>query len=279
MIPPLQPTLENRILYKTFINILLTRYESRAAESYANSTIPAHSRSSSKSSVQLQGLAQLVPTPHGSYILFLTSTLPVIPCNASLCHFFAQFSCGIPHNDPSTTPSLAWEIYQLASSIFGKRVCWWSTSDDIRNTVFWDQWYLDDMHRCMMHALEYGWIEEEGKRRTLEDLERGEEVERPPPVPPKVIGDGKSVVMTHKRADSGVSVSSAAFKSLPPLPAVLPEEMSTGSQTSLGRAVSRGIDSGLAETRQCNKLGEWILALRPRKGGGRENVVQTWHSN
>jgi hypothetical protein len=203
----------------------------------------------------------------------------VIPCNASLCHYFVQFSCNIPTNEPSSPGSLAWDIYELALGIFGKRVSWWSTEEGVRSTGFWDPWYLDDMHRCMMQALESGWVEIEGKRRTVLEIERGEEDEKPPPVPPKVVGDGKGVALTHRRADSGVSVSSPVFKSLPPPPVEMPEKKKLGSEAP----VSGDVDSSFHEPRRRNKLGGWMFALGPRKGGGEReddvNVVQTWHSN
>ncbi|KAF2683045.1 hypothetical protein K458DRAFT_405196 [Lentithecium fluviatile CBS 122367] len=217
MIPPLQPTRTNRTLYKTFINTLLERYESRSS-SYSTSTstqprssshIRTHSRTKS------QGIAQLVPAPHGAYILFLISTLPVIPCNASLCHYFVQFSCSVPapiEPSSSSTPTstsastsssipasphetLTRDVYELARSLFGRRVSWWSsTLDGVQSTGFWDQTYVVDMHRCMMKALETGWVDVEGRRKSLHDVDReGEEEERPPPVPPKVMGDGMGV--------------------------------------------------------------------------------------
>jgi hypothetical protein len=297
MIPPLPPTRANRLLYQTFITALLARYESRSTRKPSTyPDTPTHSRSSSsKSSATTQGVAQVVPAPHGSYILFLTSTLPVVPCNPSLCHTFVQFSCTAPNSSQaSSPPSLASEVYDLAHEIFGNRASWWCTSTssgDQRTAGLWNRNYVDTMHRAMMSALETGVIEIGGQRKTLLDIEAdkedGEE-EVPPPVPPKVEGDGKGtvVVKTHRRVDSGISVTSpisaaAVEKRLPDTPG-LADLMVAEEDAEVVVVMEDALAKEGHGHRQRNKLGEWILALRPRKGGGgegREDYVQMWHNS
>lgn len=261
MIPPLQPTRANRSLYQTFINNLLARYESRPTTGPVAPRKPGHSRSSSKSSTSSpQGVAQLVPAPHGAYILFLISTLPVIPCNDSLCNYFVQFSCNVPTSG-NPSDSLAWEIYEIARGIFGRRVCWWSSArNGAPELRIWEQSYVDDMHRCMMQALETGWVEVEGERKRLSIIERSHEEGEPPPVPPK--DDDKKVV--HRRQDSGVSVPLVAARGGSEHSGRSSGESTSGSQI----AGERNTESAV---RQRNKLGDWLLSWRPRTGSGKKD--------
>jgi hypothetical protein len=147
------------------------------------------------------------------------------------------------------------------------------------------------MHRAMMSALETGIIEVGDQRRTLLSIEQdmdSEEEAIPPPVPPKVEGDGKGTVLvkTHRRVDSGISVTSPtsaamAEKRLPDTPG-LADLMVAEEDAEVVVVLEDAVGKERHGHRQRNKLGEWILALRPRKGGGgdgKAEYVQMWHSS
>jgi hypothetical protein len=139
-----------------------------------------------------------------------------------------------------------------------------------------------------MSALETGSLEINGQQRTLLDIETDKEDgddTTPPPVPPKIDGDGKGTVLvkTHRRVDSGISVTSptsAVEKRLPDTPGLA--DLMMAEEAEVVMVMEDAVGKEGHGNRQRNKLGEWILALRPRKGGGgegKDDYVQMWHNS